>query len=266
MTYSINGIPLDNPAVGWEVVRGSIPVMGYENSAPTSESWGRDGSHALPGTRTSASLQLLIKHTNATRSDLYNLMTEPELTLRDSERPEWFAKARLLTATPEKFYGHKDWGVDLFVLSVPRGTWRAAVVTSILTPAAPAGATHTIFSGISAPVQDALVRLKGPIQNAQVLDSRGSFVTFKGTIAAGQYGRFDMATGRAWLTTTDTWSGGTEISGEVDYGGPRGIFELTPKLVTPTDPSDRVASVILNQTTYGTGSGIQIRGSNATLF
>lgn len=266
MTYSINGVVLDNPTLGWSVVRDSIPVMGFERDNPVGESTGKDGVRPLPSVRKDSTIQLLIRHKDAYRSDLFSLMTEPKLVFTDSERPGWFAEGRLMTSSPEKFYGHKDWGVDLFVINIPGGCWRKAVETTAIKLAAPAGATLDVFPGLSAPVQDAIVRLKGPLQNPQVLDSSGAFIAVAGTIAAGEYLRFEAKTGRAWLTTSDIWTGGTEVSGEVDSGGPRYNFEITPLRTNPADPLARVGRLTLTQTTYNTGSGFQVRGAAVALF
>lgn len=266
MSYSINGIPLDNPTYGWKVLRGSTPVMGYERSAASIGSIGRDGERPLPSVRTDGSIQLMVRYTDETRSALINLMATPEIVVRDSKRPGWKATGRLLTASPEKFYGHTDWGVELFVISIPGGVWRADTITTPKVAASPLGITLELFEGITAPVQDAMVRLEGPLEKAQVIDSAGSYFTVRGTILAGQYIRYELATGRAWLTTTDTWTGGTEISGEVDTGGPRHIFEITPSLKEPTNPMDTVGKLTLSQASFNAGSGIQVRGANASLF
>lgn len=266
MSYSINGIPLDNPTLGWKVIRGSTPVMGYERSAASIGSIGRDGERPLPSVRTDGSIQLMVRYTDETRSALINLMATPEIVVRDSKRPGWKATGRLLTASPEKFYGHTDWGVELFVISIPGGVWRADTNTTPKTEAGAMGVTHTLYPAITAPVQDAIVRLQGPLENPQVQDSSGSYFVVRGTIPAGEYVRFELATGRAWLTTTDTWTGGTEISGEVDSGGPRHIFEITPTLADPSDPLTTEARLSLTQSSYNTGSGIQVRGANASLF
>lgn len=131
------------------------------------------------------------------------------------------------------------------------------------------GSTSTVFarsdilSGLSAPVQDAVIRVKGAATGIQVTDQSGAWVTLP-DVAAGRWVRFEADTGRAFETTTDTWTGGTEVSGAVDFGGPRGVFEITPAL-TPGDPTTRVGRLTV-ATASRTGAVIEVRGKSAHLL
>lgn len=191
------------------------------------------------------------------------LFNTPTLTITDSTRPGWTATGRLLTSTPELFLGHKDWGTDLFVVEIPSGSWREAVTTTPIQLAKAGGSTFQVFSGLSAPVQNAQIMFIGPLQNPQLVDSRGSFVAFKATVEAGKFVRYDMSTGRAWLNSSETWTGGTEVSGYVDFGGPRGVFEITPKFISATN---RVGELTFTHASYNTGSGVKVRGYPVHLY
>lgn len=130
-----------------------------------------------------------------------------------------------------------------------------------MTPAlalAPGNVTTTFWNGMSAPVQDAQIRVKGPATGVRVTDSGGSWLAMPDT-AAGQYTRFDMDSGRCYQTTTNVWSGGTEVSGLVDFGGPRGVFELIDK---NSALSNRFASITVATTTTSGGT-LEVRGRAA---
>lgn len=193
-------------------------------------------------------------------------MSAPEIKLTDSNRPGWTAFARLETTSPEKYYGHKDWGVDLFVLEVPGGAWRGVETTTPLIGPLVGGNALELHDGLTAPIMDGVVRFKGPLTNPQLTDSRGSYAAVLGDVGDVEYIRLDMRTSRAWATTTDTWTGGVEVSALLDFGGPRGHFEITPTLKNPTDPLHTVGRVTLTQSAYGSDSGVQIRSRSAQLF
>lgn len=267
MTFSINGVSLDSKNLGWEIVRGSVLVLGTEYSVPSGESAGLDGIRPLPSVRKAGSLQFKMKVKNSSRSALMCIFSTGTLKIRDTDKPNWIMYGRLLSSAPEKFYAHKDWGVDLFVIEIPEGAWRYEQSTTTPEIKPIAGSTEiTLFNGISAPVQDAIVRFEGGIQNPQITDSSGAYVKVNGTVPAGQYIRFESKSGRAWQTTTDTWTGGTEVSGNIDFGGPRSVFEITPAPINVATPLQSQALLTLTQTSYDSGAAIQIRGNNAYIF
>lgn len=266
MTYKINGVNLNDPARGWKLVRGSIPASALEYATNSMDIAGRDGTFVFPTTRKSVSFTFTIKSSLDTRSDLLALMGSPVLTISPdkAERLNYRAAGRLLSSSVDEYHEALGWALDSFVVEVPEGCWRDA--TEVTTPKV-AAATPTaqvlVLSDISAPVQDAMVRIQGPIENPEVQDSGGSFFTITGTVPEDNYLRFESASGRAWLTTTDTWVGGEELTGEVDFGGPRGIFEITPNF---TNPAARTAKLTLLQSSASAGAGISIRAKNAYLF
>lgn len=117
-----------------------------------------------------------------------------------------------------------------------------------------------ILGGLSAPVQDAVIRVRGAATGIQVTDASGSWVTLP-NVTASQYVRFEADTGKAFVTTTDTWTGGTDVSGQVDFGGPRGVFEITPVLAS-LDPSTR-EGVLTVATVTRSSAVVEVRGKAA---
>ncbi len=114
---------------------------------------------------------------------------------------------------------------------------------------------------ISAPVGDAIIRVKGPATGIQITDSGGSWLRLP-DVTASQYVRFHMDTLEGFKTTTDTWVGGTDVSDEVDFNGGREIFEITPAMVNG-DPGQRAGLLNVTTVTRGAGAQIQVRGKAA---
>lgn len=124
--------------------------------------------------------------------------------------------------------------------------------------------THASWDGgLSAPVQDAVLRIKGPATGIQVTDSSGAWVVLPDT-PAGTWSRFEADTGRCFQTTTDTWTGGTEVSGSCDFGGPRGVFEIIP-VMAPGDPGSRSGQLTVATATRP-GAVFEVRGKAAYLL
>lgn len=263
--FSVNGVELENAALGWRLMAATLPVTGLTNSIWKSITTGRDGHKAQPTVRHSTAVKFEVLTPTENWETLMALFASPTLTITQAGVTGRTLTGMLKSSSDPKHYPRSGVTSTVFFVEVPDGCWRGTEVTTSLTAAAPAGATMTLFSGLSAPVQDSIVRFKGPIQDAQVLDPSGAFVTVSGTVPSGQFVRFESDTGRAWLTTSDTWSGGTEVSGQIDFGGPRGVFEITPQFTTPGSPGSRSGSLSLSQASYNTGAGFQVRGRPAYL-
>lgn len=267
MTYKVNGVELENPTLGWTLVRGSIPVLPFEINNPTQEKIGVDGVTQYFATRKASSFQFTVKSPLTTRGDLLALFSQPVLVVTDTDKPGWEATGRTLSSSVEAYHEKREWASDLFVVEIPLGAWRGPLVTTPPLQAGSPNATMTLFNGISAPVQDAIIRFRGPVQDPQIVDQQsGSYLAVTGSVLAGEYLRYDSRTGRAWKTTSDTWTGGTEVSGNLDFGGPRGVFEITPRFVATGDPTQRNAQLVLTQASFGTGGGFEVRGRNAFIL
>lgn len=258
MTYKINGVDLDNKEQGWTFVRGSIPVSGLEFTSTSLDVPGMDGTVFLPSTRRPVSFSFVIKSPLVSRNNLLMLMGAPRLEITDSDRPGQVAHGRLLSSTVDEYHAAKGWAKDNFLVEVPSGCWRGPSITTIPTPAQAGGATHSVFSNLSATVQDGIVKITGPVQNPEVLDiGSNSYFRLAGTVAGGSELRFNLASNRAWI---HTGSSSVEVSGNISFGGPRGGFELTPVGMTGA------ASLRLTATSYGAGATISVTAQPAYLF
>lgn len=260
----VNGVALDS--TGWWLLDGSIPRMSVSMEHTKSRQAGRDGVTLDGGVHGSGEFRFKMHVERAARTALFGVFRAPVLVVTDSALPGWSATGALAGSSMDSEYGFLGYDEEMFVVEIPGGCWRGDEVTTSLTAASALGAHLSVFSGLSAPVQDAIVRIKGPLEDPQVLDTSGAFVVLDGTIPTGEYLRFESDTGRAWLTDTDTWAGGDEVSGLIDFGGPRDVFEITPRFPTPTDPTIREGRLTLSQASYNTGAGIQVRGRPAFLL
>lgn len=266
MTLLVNGVPLDDEVKGWALQGGTNPLLSVRMEHTVARMPGRDGVVFSGGVHGAGEMRFKVKLSRGNREDLFSVFRAPTLTVTSTEHPGLTAVGVLRGSSMENHYDFLDFDEELFVVEVADGAWRGTQVTSPLVSASALGADLTVFSGLSAPVQDAAIRLKGPLEDPQVTDTAGSFFVLDGSIPAGQYVRFEADTGRAWLTTTDVWSGGTEVSGQVDFGGPRDVFEITPHMASPSAPGTRVGKLTLSQQSFNSGSGFQVRGRSAHLM
>lgn len=253
MTYKINGVELNNSALGWTLLRGSVPVSGLEFISPALDVPGVDGTVFLPSTRRPVAFNFLMKSTLENRGRLLAVMSSPKLDITDDKRPGLVATGRLLTSNVEEYHEAKGWSKDLFIIEIVSGCWRGPQITTPPVTVVPANTEFTVFPGLTAPVQDAVVKIKGPITNPQVVDSNGSFFKLTGTVTAGATLSVELATGRAFI-------GAQEVSGLLDFGGPRGGFEITPSM------PDMIGKLILTASSFNTGATVSITGRPAYLF
>ena len=263
--YSINGVPLQNPGMGWVLRASSRPLPGVVKRRASVPSGG-DGVVPAAAEYDAVSVTLVVKTRRAGLRSLYALFGAPRLVLSYTDQPSLSAAVELASASPEG-RGSAEEVVDAtFIVSIPGAFWRTAEVTSTaqnLTAASVVAKILNADGGISAPVGDAIVRVKGQVTALQVTDSSGAWMTFP-AVPAGQWLRFHADTGRAFLTTTDTWTGGTEVSGDVDFGGPRNRFEIVPFFPTPADPTVREGRLTV-ASTVRVGASIQVRARAAHL-
>lgn len=252
----VNGVALDNPTFDWTLMRASrvLPVVARER--PAVRIAGRDGIlSGLPATSREVTLRLVVETPPANRETLVSLFRDAGV-LSDAGREAVYEVAGVAQHELETQAPRVEVAVDV---TVPGACWRAAADVTFTVALSAASVTLSAFPGISAPVADGLVRLTPAAAGVQVTDTSGAWVRLPDA-AAGQWVRFEMDSGKCFRTTTDTWSGGVDISGLVDFGGPRGVFELTPRWVA--DPSVRDARVTVSSASRS-GASVQVRGKAA---
>lgn len=261
--YSINAVPLDNPTYGWVLLGASTPLSNHGQALTNLRTPGRDGVvRGLPSTADPVPVSLLVE-TPREHLETLLVLARSATTLGLVADASKTADVEFVAA-PLDGFGDADAIVEArIVLRIPGAYWRdAAESTSTLVSLSAASVDVDVLAGISAPVQDAIVRVRGACTGLRVTDdATGSWFDYAGDLLASNYLRFESATGRAWVTTSDTWTGGTEVSGQIDLDGPRGVFELGPMLAVG-DPSTRVATLVVTTATRS-GAAAQVRARGA---
>jgi hypothetical protein len=260
--YSIRGLSLDNPAAGWELNAKTQTLTDLERELAAVRSPARDGVIPSAGPWSAPIWPLVMRVERRSQAALHALITGGnELTQGGFSIGYSFAGLSVL-----EDHLIAGYAIIAYSLRLDGVFWRGAARTTAATALAAASVPIQCFTeegGLSAPVGDALVRVKGAVTGLQVTDSSGAWFTYTGPVIASQWLRFESATGRAFLTTTDTWTGGTEVSGAVDFGGPRGTFEIAPSWTT--SPAERAGALTV-ATASRTSASVQVRGRAAYLI
>lgn len=257
--YSINGVPLDNPSMGWTFRAQSKPLSAHTRDRQTLSAAGRDGVIQVPGaTFGPVGLSLVVETPRARLEDLVALFAEDGY-LHLTSAPTRNARFEFLASSPVG-YGDADELIDVtFTIRLIDAAWRSATEATPSVLLSAASVQLAVFPGMSAPVQDAIIRVKGMAAGLVVTDSSRAWLSFP-NVPAGQWLRVEGR--RAFLTTTDTWDGGTEVSGQLRQGGPRRRFEITPRRgATPNVRDGRLTIT----TSSRLAANVEIRGRSAHL-
>lgn len=255
----INGVPLDNPAAGWVLRSGSAPYSAFEADLAQVQVAGRDGGVPTSTTRRAPLWSLIVNTSPEGWERLQALIGSSSLVLTRDDRADVHAPARFVTSSIERVYPRNQWIDVKIILEITGAYWRGISSATFSKSLVSASEKLTVFPGLSAPVPDALIRLKGQGSGVQVTDASGAWVLLPAA-ASTEYVRFESATGRCFRTTTDTWSGGTDISGSVDFGGPRSVFEIT-HIINPVT-LERAGELTITSGTRA-GAVIAVRGETA---
>lgn len=261
--YSVNGVALDNPTFKWKLRAPTDPLPDLTDQRPTLKQSGLDGVvGGLPASLGPTDPVFVVE---TPREHLETLLAlwEPTGVITSTLTPgREVAYERLAISTTG--YGKADAVLDVTVKVRYSGVfWRTTAESTTVAAAIAAAsvAVTGLFAGMSAPIQDAIVRVKGATTGLIVTDTAGSWFSYTPAVGAAEYLRFETASGRAFITATDTWAGGTEVSGGIDFGGSRGVFEITPRLA-PGNPASRDGRLTVTTATRS-GAQIQVRGRGA---
>lgn len=259
----VNGIPLDNPELGWLFRPGSVPYANVEAELGQLTVAGRDGVVSTATTLRSPLYPLKINTPPSGWAPLLALFTAPKLVLTRDDVPNVDISVRLVSGGPDRIFDRNALIDATFIVELTGAFWRDKAATTTSVPLGEPSVSADLFVGVSAPVADAVLRIRGQASGIQITDSSGAWITLP-NVAADSYLRFESATGRAYVTTTEVWTGGTDVSGLVDFGGPRGVFEITPVLDV-SDPTSRLARLTVSTTTRSNAS-LDVRGKAAYIL
>lgn len=259
--YSISGVALDSPSLSWGVDGRTKTLAELSWSLSSVSAQGRDGVIPVNGGAAQAPVWGLYVRTSIVNREALIALVSTGSSVRVGAKSVGYTVAAVSVA--EEVFA-AGWCVMLFALRLDGAWWRdvSLATSAVVSLGSASVSVPGLFTGMSAPVQDAMVRVKGACAGLQVTDAEGSWFTYGGSLTGSQYFRFESSTGRAYVTSTDTWSGGTEVSGDTDYGGSRGLFEITP--AWSSDPAVR-AGVLTVATASRSGASVQVRGRGAYL-
>jgi hypothetical protein len=258
--YSVNGIALDNPSKGWSLLSASKLRTEAAWAVSSVPILGRDGVVAgIAPDAGPSSLVVVVDTPVSELPALHVLFSEGGALTYDGYSGRSLAFETLSMSVTEAA-DDNSYVQATYVLRAPGTWWRDAADSTSGSTTLGSNTPHTVVSGLSAPVPDALVKVKGAVTGLQVTDTgSGSWFTYSQALTASEWLRFESDTGRAWKTTTDVWTGGTEVTGDIDFGGPRGVFEIWPSW---SDPSTRIGQIYVSTATRSTAS-VQTRARGA---
>lgn len=264
--YALNGFNLDSNSLGGYLLFDSQPYAGINRRSNSFQAGARDGRIAVPWQNDAPVIALVERLPAANLGAFEALLNSATLELNRTDVADRFASVELTSLAVENLATADAWVDVRFTLQFNDVYWRAEDVTTY-TPVAldSPSVTVQVFSGISAPIRDAIIRVKGGAAAIVLTGSNGTQATYGTNLATTSWFRFESATGRAFTTTTDTWTGGTEVTGLVQNGVGPYFLELAPTFTTPGDPTTRVAELrVIAATRSGTPT-VEVRGRNAFL-
>lgn len=248
---NLNGVPLNNPATGWLILKSSVLAGGRSIARAQIKVPGMPGYIAGPSTPGALRHKVIMWTPKAHLDDLLALLEAGTVLSDDGDRVADVAIISL--SDPERDVDRRGYQVQA-VYDIPSGVWRddAAIVTG---PAAIANPVQemTLLSGISASVFDADVFLSGVFGQFELLDvpSQTWVRTVKPWVGTGTSGiLFVGATGQAFRANTSSpWVPVSDAGDFVDQSGGGG-FRITPEMVglDPTSRRGRLRLTTLSQT------------------
>lgn len=260
--YSIDGVPLDNPAIGWWLESSSTPLFAHSAERTSQRVIGIPGvTGDLEETLEVLSPPqptLVVQTPRARLDSLTSLLMGGSVLTRTAD-PSQEARYEFMTMTPTELRPGGPVLNAAAMLRIPGVFWRDAAVTTYTVPLGADAVTANAWT-MDGLVTDAVIRIRGAATGIRV-ESRGAYFEYSGALTASQFLRYECASGRAWVTSTDSWSGGTEVSGAVFANGPADKFAVFPTRISAIESQARVIA----RTATRSGAQIEIRGKGAHL-
>jgi hypothetical protein len=262
--YSIDGIPLVYPELGWRFKRGSEPSTSRSFNRADFNASNRDGTVSVRGNQATPTLTLVATAPTATVEGLrrlFRLGSRVTLTANGST----FIAVEAMTVTHRTI---TPAGPGLHEITVvyrcPDVWWRDVNPTdwsASLSVTRSAGAANlTVVSSSSAAVTDALVVVQGGVAAPRIAAQNGSFMQLEANLL-GSWVRFDTVRGRCWVGNNglDPWNDtSNEQTSALDTGAGPYYLELAPTSAGPSGATLTVSwdSVVIQ-------SAITVRARNA---
>ena len=203
----------------------------------------------------------------AASMDLIGTLQSPGLIVsRTSGTLTTTAAGRLVSITPDLFVAGVVHAYNVIV-GLPGVFLRTEPAVSdlgVVTSGVEREASH--LAGTTAPVADAILRVRGPLSAAQVADVlTGTGLSWAGSLTGSQYLYLDAGTLTARRSTSaSAWlSGGTDVSGQLSYPA-EGPLQAWPRM-QGTDPTDRRISLRITGSGFGGTTAVAVRAGGSYL-
>lgn len=252
----LNGVALNG--AGWYLLEESKPFPGFARRRRGVAAPGMFGTIPESPDRDAPVILETIRCSPSARDDLEALLDSDTLILSNDTIE---ALVELEVGEPQHFTTGDDevWADYRCTFRVPGVYFRSKTATTS-TPASinAASVDVSVLSGISGRVTDAILRVKGAVSGLRV-EAGSSFVTFGDAVESNEYLRIDTGARTAHVTTSDTWTGGTDVTGDLDWGP--GFY---PLVIAPvfSDPATRAGKLTV-KTTSRSGAAIEVRAKGA---
>lgn len=256
--YSVSGIPLDNTDLGWTLLAPTKPIGELSRSLVSLATAGMDGVLPdIPAGVDAPTLSLVVRTPRTQLQSLLALLMRPGSTLAETDDPSRELGFEFASYSYDG-YGNADELIDVTAQVRVPGVYLRDADTSgpADVPLSSGSATVYPWTGLSAPVFDGQIIIKGPATSVQAVDgtTRTGFV-WTGSLDASHQLVYDMATMSATTAAESAPGTTTDVSGDLDFIGDR--FRISPYF---TDPSDRAGCVEITvqgagATTTGTVTG-----------
>jgi hypothetical protein len=258
--YALDGVSLNNDAYGWYLTPESEIAFEYSMNRSSVQFPGRDGVEPSPGWLEGTTSKLVIEcPLSAQGTVLALLRSGKQLT---SEASGYVLDVEFMTSAVVDLNTFPAM-CEITAVFRTRTAWRDPLeATSAPAALTAASVTVDVLSGLSMPVRDAILRVGGAVTGLLITDSSGEWVSYGASLPAGSYWRFHADTGRAFVTATNTWTGGTEVTGTSDWSGTGTPFQIEPMRPTPTDPIIRVGRLTVATATRS-GATLEVRARRA---
>lgn len=259
--FRLNGIPLSNPALGWEVLAASSVVSEMASDLYSIVVPGRDEATDIAARTTAPIRPIVVETPRSNQGKLRAVFRQRPLILTEDEQDGIEVRVTLLSISPET-YGPADERVELTaLLRIPGVFWRDVEATTSDPVAIDSAEVEAeVLAGLTGPVRDAIIRVHGSVTGLRVEDAGGTFFEYTDTLEADEYLRFEAATGKAYLTDTDTWDGGTEVTGAINNGPGPYYLEVVPIVTTPASP---IGVLTVTSSARSGSPTVEVRGRRA---
>jgi len=231
-TFTLNGIDLDSNTYGWHLQAESRPKPGLSKRIVSVSGGGRDGNRPVPMSSDSPIVTLVVRVPEAGEDAFLALLGSSSLLLGYEAKR---ATVELLSATGELGLSFTDYTC---VFRVSDMFWRdpAVATTTAAAIVTTTSNQYVIFSGLSAPIRDAIVRVKGGATNLLVRDDAGSFFRYNDVLPMTSWFRFERAP--TWVVTSaDVPESAMPDCVSPSSNVPSGSFPKNPVISVTMEPS-----------------------------